>query len=127
MLRELPARQIEGDDFRRIFSGDNLRLYVWYLSGNYRNEEDIMGFQLCFEEGDQIVHLKKSLIWKKRGGYILEDDDEPTGSFDQDSVLISLSQNRLNNQELAEKFSNSGKNIDEKIRDFVFKKIEEYE
>ena len=125
MLKELEnPRQIEGDDFRRIFSGDNLRLYVWYNSQNIQDENEITGFQLCFEEGDEILHEKKSLIWKRRGGYILENDDGVTGTFSASSVLVSNF--KSNPKELSDKFSNSGKEIKDFVINFISKKISEY-
>lgn len=124
MLKELEnPRQIEGDDFRRIFSGDNLRLYIWYFSKDSQNEEGIKSFQLDFEEGDGIFNQKKSLIWKGKG-YTLENDEGATGSFAQNSILIS--DFRKNPKELADKFLNSGKEINDPVINFISKKILEY-
>ena len=94
MLREIPnTKQIPGDPFRRWFCDETFDLIVWYSP-----EDAIIGFQLCYRDGQE----RKALTWFDGKGFSHDriDDGEdgaashmlapilvPDGAFEQDRIL----------------------------------------
>jgi hypothetical protein len=82
MLREISARQVEGDYPRRWFVDDYFDLMVWLGPSS-----GIFGFQLCYDkEGDQ-----RAVTWREDRGFAHDRvDTEDHGFVNPAPVLVPL-------------------------------------
>jgi hypothetical protein len=119
MLREFAnVRQIEGESKRRWFSNDYFDLIVWM-----NDQEEIEGFELCYD----ILKTHRALIWHRDTGYShhrVDDGENRPGKLKASPILIS--DGYFDHAEIAERFKNASRNIEEKIFTFVYEKLLEY-
>ena len=121
MLREhTDVRQIEGEPRRRWFSDDRFDLIVWF------NENDeIIGFQLCYDKS----RYERALTWFKHTGYMYHrvDDGEHTIAMIRKATPILVSDGRFDHKKIASLFKEQSTEIEEKIFQFVYEKISQFQ
>ena len=119
MLKELNnTRQIQGEAFRRWFSGNFLDLIVWYSE----DQNDITGFQLCYRKDQE----KKALTWLQDEGYThttVDDGEGCPGRHKMSPILIP--DGIFNNQSVLELFQEKSKQLDKAVVEFISHKIRE--
>jgi hypothetical protein len=112
------VKQIPGEPYRRWFEDDYFDLLVW------ENElGEIVEFQLCYDK----LHYQRSLIWKKRYGYMhnkVDDGENKPGKYKATPILVD--DGIFDSAAIAEKFKHKSKDLDAKVSTFVFNKIKAY-
>ena len=58
-MREVPARQLPGEPFRRWFASSDFDLIVWWDAGGVP-----LGFQLCYDKGRR----ERAFTWRQATG-----------------------------------------------------------
>ncbi len=112
-LKEEIINQPEKSVCRRIFVDDKdlMDLYVWY-----DNQNNIIGFQLCYET------RSKAVTWKP-GYKLLHENikDGNRGGYRGNLQLVP--DGILNREKLAIEFKNLSGNIDRNISELVYQKL----
>ena len=118
MLRELrDVKQVPGEPRRRWFSDENFDLIVWLDP-----EEQILGFQLCYDKEPR----QKALTWLNGGGYRhnrIDDGDKP-GKMKASPVLEA--NGYFDSEGIARRFMENKGDVPEKISECVYEKITRY-
>lgn len=119
MLKELNnVRQIKGELKRRWFFDDYFDLIVWF-----EGRKEIFGFQLCYD----IKKYERALTWRKDSGYSHNRiDSGEYGGLRMKASPILVQDGYFNKVEIARRFLKESEEIDQKISNFVYKKIEAY-
>jgi hypothetical protein len=119
MFKELKGvRQILGEPRRRWFEADGLELIVWYGKG-----EQIIGFQLCYENGSK----SKAITWEESSGFLftgIDDGDIRYGKHKQSPVLVS--DGNFQKDQIVTLFSGECPGLPDEIARLVKSKLEEY-
>jgi hypothetical protein len=121
MLRELAhVRQIEGEPRRRWFTDDYFDLIVWFSKKNR-----ITGFQLCYDK----FHREHAMTWFEDTGYTHHQVDD--GEHTLDTLLkatpVLVPDGVFEHGEIARRFKEESVEIENRIADFVYEKITQYE
>jgi hypothetical protein len=83
MLREIPARQLEGEPARRWFTSPDIDLFVWL-----GDDGSPSGFQLCYDKQAR----EHALTWTKAGGYshmAVDGGESRPGRYKGTPILIA--------------------------------------
>lgn len=119
MLKEYTqVRQIQGEDKRRWFADHYFDLILWYDA-----EEQIAGFQLCYD----ITRHHRALTWHRERGYShnqVDDGENRPGKMKASPILVP--DGIFDYSIIAEQFQHASRNIDPEIAAFVYKKILQY-
>ena len=121
MLIEIKdVKQHEDDDFRRWFTDKRFDLIVWY-SEPTAEVENIVGFQICYDK----TGTERALSWRSGGGFVHEvvDDGDNPGHASMTPVLRDGGHF---DQTMIDKFLEECLYIDQKMVDFLSKKLDEY-
>lgn len=113
------VRQIPGEPKRRWFSGKGMELIVWYA-----DEENIFGFQLCYDFGAD----PRALTWTETSGFFhsgIDDGENFDGMAKQTPILVP--DGIFDNQELVPLFLRESKGLPDEIAELVRTKCLEYE
>jgi hypothetical protein len=114
MLREMRhIRQNPGEPPRRWFSDDHWDLYIW------ERDDEIAGFQLCYGKD----HYQRALTWMEGGKpQHTAVDEEPPSRY---RAPIMIADGLMPISEVRERFMADSTQIDESIRDYVLRKLDE--
>ena len=119
MLNEFRnTKQIKGESRRRWFSDQYFDLIVW-LDGKNK----IKGFQLCYDKKKS----EHALTWRKESGYThhLIDTGETIPEHHKATPIL-VSDGVFDYKAIASIFKKESQEIDQKVANFVYKKILKY-
>jgi hypothetical protein len=116
-LKEDIVNQPEKGIYRRVFVDDNgfFSLYIWY-----KNESEIIGFQLCYYNNYYAV------TWDKDHGFVHEKIDQGTGLGRWRGTPILVPDGDFDKEMIIGLFNKSSKHIEPSIAQFVYQKLLEY-
>ncbi|RKX76524.1 MAG: hypothetical protein DRP87_11705 [Spirochaetes bacterium] len=115
MLYEIKGtKQNKGEDFRRWFTDDFFDLFVWY-----DKRGKISAFQLSYDK----VSGERVITWRRRGGYMHAGVDGGEELATSHMTPILVSDGVFDSRAVAEKFRRASGNLDDKMVDFIYKKI----
>ena len=119
MMREVKdPRQIASDPRRRIFNNDKLQLVLWISEQN-----EICGFQLCYEIGK----IKKALTWWLDEGFTHKNLDDGENRVQRSKMTPVLTPNGIFPfNEVYPLFVAKSYNLDPVLRDFIKEKLRAY-
>ena len=117
-MREFRGVRQENTGFRRMFTGSELELYVWYVEQG----GDILGFQLVYP----ISNGRKAFTWTAREGFshlIIDgwDNNANAGS------PFMVSDGTAINESILSLLRTEIENVEEPIRFMVLEKVEEFQ
>jgi hypothetical protein len=113
------VRQIRGEGHRRWFSDDYFDLIVWY-DGPSRGRSHISGFQLCYDRSG----YERALTWTREHGYSHEKVDTGEGGWaGMKSTPILVADGFFDGAQVAMRFREASKGIDQDIADLVLDKL----
>ncbi len=119
MLYEIRnIRQNEGEPMRRWFIDDYFDLVVWL-----NNEEEIQGFQLCYDK----TKNQHALTWHKESGYMhnrVDSGEDKPGK--PKGIPILVTDGFFDYEEIAGIFKKESRNIDHHISELIYRKILQY-
>lgn len=116
MLKEFIHVRQEKKGNRRLFSDEDIDLYIWYD----KSKKNIRGFQLVYGKKHDDM---KAFTWEKdKGSSHARVDDE--GWYNPTPVLAGES--IFKQDMIAESFKEKSKALDKRITRLVLKKISEY-
>lgn len=117
MLKEAPAKQVEGEPRRRWFTDEYFDLIVWYAE-----DGSLHGFQLCYDR----AHSEHALTWTRTAGWSHNRVDPGEENALKNLTPVLLADGEFPAGEVIRRFEESCSEIDEEIRDLVVEKAREY-
>jgi hypothetical protein len=120
IVESTKVRQIKGEPRRRWFADDYFDLIVWLNESN-----EIIGFHLCYDKSGS----ERALSWFKETGYNhhLVDDGEHTIDIIRKATPILVSNGHFDHKQIASLFKEQSMKIEEKISQFVYEKISQFQ
>ena len=117
MLREIPStRQNTDEPPRRWFTSHEFDLFVWAFSN-----QRVVKFQLTYDKD----RTEKALTWDVEEGFTHDKiHDQKAAQHPSSPVLITEAKPDIST--IKEQFDVASTGIDEEIRQFVLRRIEEY-
>lgn len=111
------VRQIHGEDRRRLFTDDDIALYVWFRNAR------ISGFQLCYDKQGP----EKAFMWTLAHGYAhYAVDSGEVGGLDAKKTPVFAASAIPVSEDILDRFIAASNFLDAEIRDFVSQKIRDY-
>jgi len=116
MIEIKNVHQKIGDSFRRWFSDNYFDLIIWY-----NDEKEIIGFQLCYDikENEKAITYSDGKFSHNR---IDQGEDNPS----KNRTPILVADGIFDELKVLPKFEESAKNLENEIKEYVFRKITEY-
>ena len=114
---EKTVKQHSGEKKRRWFRDKYFDLIVWYES-----EDDIYGFQLCYD----ISQNEHALTWKQDKGFLHEKIDTGEHLPFKNLTPILLPDGVFPAEYIVKRFSEESKKMEESVRKIVIEKLKVY-
>ena len=116
MIEIKNVHQKTGDSFRRWFSDNYFDLIIWY-----NDEKEIIGFQLCYD----IKENEKAITYSD-GKFSHNKIDQGEDNPSKNRTPILVADGIFDELKVLPKFEESAKNLENEIKEYVFRKITEY-
>jgi len=116
MIEIKNVHQKTGDSFRRWFSDNYFDLIIWY-----NDEKEIIGFQLCYD----IKENEKAITYSD-GKFSHNKIDQGEDNPNKNRTPILVADGIFDEIKVLPKFEESAKNLENEIKEYVFRKITEY-
>ena len=116
MIEIKNVHQKIGDSFRRWFSDNYFDLIIWY-----NDEKEIIGFQLCYD----IKENEKAITYSD-GKFSHNKIDQGEDNPSKNRTPILVADGIFDELKVLPKFEESAKNLENEIKEYVFRKITEY-
>jgi len=116
MIEIKNVHQKTGDPFRRWFSDNYFDLIIWY-----NDEKEIIGFQLCYD----IKENEKAITYSD-GKFSHNKIDQGEDNPSKNRTPILVADGIFDELKVLPKFEESAKNLENEIKEYVFRKITEY-
>lgn len=116
MLQEIVnVEQVKNEPRRRWFSSEFFDLILWF-----RNNQQIAGFQLCYD----IAVNERAITWFREKGFShnrIDQGDETSTMYKGTPILVR--DGFFDNNQIAKKFYAESKNLEDRVREFVYSKL----
>ncbi|MBN2533034.1 MAG: hypothetical protein JXB88_09085 [Spirochaetales bacterium] len=120
MLKEFINVRQEKNGYRRLFTDEDIDLYIWYDD----SKENIRGFQLVYGKRHDDM---KAFTWERdKGTSHTKVDDE--GWYNPSPILAAPipGSDSIFNKEVVKSFKKKSKNLDKPLVTFILEKMKEY-
>jgi len=120
MIETIQENRAQGRSHRRWFSDEYFDLIVWQDADN----DDILRFELCYGKNRD----EHAFVWNQQSGHShfkVDDGEDVSGKHKMSPIFMA--DGYFDRATITAKFLEAGKGIDQKISQFVYNKLKDYD